>query len=103
MSSPNPYPEDELDHLVRGALKARAGGKEPPDRVWKQIKLELQADRTPPPRRPRVAWSPLVLQVALTLLLVMIGGIGLQIALSPGGVRNSSREASPSASVVACR
>jgi hypothetical protein len=96
MSLPNPYPEDELDHLVRGALEAQVSGKEPPDRVWKQIKAELQADQAPPPRRYRVSWSPLVIQAALTLLLVMIGGIAL---LGPTSLRNPFFDMSPSGTI----
>ncbi len=96
MSLPNRYPEDELDHLVRGAIKARVSGTEPPDRVWKQIKAELQSDQTPPPRRYRVSWSSLVTQAALTLLLVMIGGIAL---LGPNSLRNSFFDVSPSGTI----
>ena len=103
MSLPNPHPEDELDHLVRGALRTRAGGKEPPDRVWKQIKSELQTDQAPPPPRPRVAWSPLGLQVALTLLLVMLGGVGLRTLVGPNGLRDSFYETSPSGTVAYVR
>jgi hypothetical protein len=96
MSLPNRYPEDDLDHLVRGALEAQVSGKEPPDRVWKQIKAELQTDGSPPPRRYRASWSPLVIQAALTLLLVMIGGIAL---LGPSSLRDSFYDMSPSGTV----
>ena len=94
MSSPKPYPEDELDHLVRGALEAQVSGKEPPNRVWKQIKAELQTDGSPPSRQSRVSWSALAIQAALTLVLVMIGGIGLQTVLDPDYVHYSSRDVS---------
>jgi hypothetical protein len=77
MSSLNRHSRDELDHLVQGALEAQVSGKEPPNRVWKQIKAELQTDGSPPPHRYRASWSPLLIQAALTLLLVMIGGITL--------------------------
>ena len=103
MSSPNPYPEDELNHLVRGALHARVGGREPSDRVWKQIRLELEADRRPPPPRSRVAWSPLGLQVALTLLLVMLGGVSLRTLLGPNSLRDSFYETSPSGTLAYVR
>ena len=96
MNSPNPYSEDELDPLVRGAIKARVSGKEPPDRVWKQIKSELKADGSPPPHRYRISWSPLVIQAALTLLLVMIGGIAL---LGPNSLRDSFYDMSPSGTI----
>jgi len=94
MSSPNPYPEDEFDHLVRGALEAQVSGKEPPNRVWKQIKAELQTDGSPPSRQSRVSWSVLAIQATLTLVLVVIGGIGLQIVLDPDYVHYSSRDVS---------
>ena len=92
MSLPNRYPEDELDHLVRGAIRAQVSGTEPPDRVWKQIKAELQTDQPPPPRRYRISWSPLAIQAALTLLLVMIAGIAL---LGSNSLRNSFFDVSP--------
>src|SRR5574341_263214 len=85
MSSRNPRPDDELDGLIRGALQARAGRQEPADRVWKQIQLALATDKAPP-SRVNIPWSPLVVQAALTLLLVMLGGIGLQRLSNPGGV-----------------
>jgi hypothetical protein len=34
MNSPNPYSEDELDHLVRGTLNAWVGTQEPPEHIW---------------------------------------------------------------------
>lgn len=100
MNSPKPYPEDELDHLVRGALKAQVSDQDPPDHVWKRIKLELEADKAPPPRRFRVRWSPVVVQAALTLLLAMLGGVGLQTLLSPDGARYPTRAPSPSVTTV---
>jgi hypothetical protein len=92
MSSPNPFSEDELDHLVRGALQARVSGQEPPERVWERIKLELEADQSPPPCRVRASWSPLIVQAALTLLLVMLGGVGLGRLLYSDYVLNSCQE-----------
>ena len=96
MSSPNLHSRDELDHLVQGALEAQVSGREPPNRVWKQIKSELQTDGSPPPRRSRVSWSPLVIQAALTLLLVMIGGMAL---LGPNSLRDSFYDMSPSGTI----
>ena len=96
MSSPNRHSRDELDHLVQGALAAQVSGKEPPDRVWKQIKAELQTDGSPPPDRYRISWSPLVIQAALTLLLVMVGGIAL---LGPTSLRDSFYDMSPSGTI----
>jgi len=96
MSSPNWHSGDELDHLVQGALEAQVSGKEPPNRVWKRIKAELQTDGSPPPHRYRISWSPLVIQAALTLLLVTIGGIAL---LGPTGLRDSFYDMSPSGTI----
>jgi len=84
---------------MRGALKARVGGKEPPDRVWKQIQSGLQANQPPPPPRPRIAWSPLGLQVALTLVLFMLGGVGLRSLLEPSSHQDSVFDAPPSGTV----
>jgi hypothetical protein len=96
MNSPNPYPEDELDPLLRGAIKARVSGQEPPDRVWKQIKAELQTAGSPSPRSSRVAWPALAIQAALTLLLVTIGGVAL---IGPHSLRGSVYDASPSGTI----
>ena len=96
MSSRRPSSPDELDNLVRGALHAQVGEQEAPDRVWQRIKLELEAGRaavTPPQKR--ISWSPLVVQAALTLLLVMFGGAGLRTLLSPDGVALPTPHVSP--------
>ena len=83
MNLPNPHSKDELDGLVREALKAWVGSQEPPERVWTRIKLELAPDRLPS-RRFRARWLSLAAQSVLTLLLVMLGVAGLQTSqLSP--------------------
>ncbi len=93
------YPEDELDRLVQGALKARVGGQEPPGRVWKRIERELGAG-TASPRRSRRPWSSLALQTVLTLLLMMIGGVGLQTLLNADRLTTLSEDLVPSVTVV---
>jgi hypothetical protein len=100
MSLPNPYSDDELERLVRRSLDAQVGGQEPPERVWKRIKLELETDKSPPPRRVRMAWLPLAVQSALTLLLVMMGGLGLRTLLNPDDVRAPSRDSLPPVATV---
>lgn len=80
---------DELDRLVRGALQTRVEGQQPSEHVWKRIKLELERDEAPP-RRFQISWSPLVLQTAVTLLLVMLAGAGLQMLFSLDHIRDSS-------------
>src|SRR5574342_226336 len=99
MSSRSPHPDDELDGLIRGALQTRAGRQEPPDQVWKRIQLALATDKAPP-RRMTIPWSPLVVQAALTLLLVMVGGIGLQGLSNFGGVRTLPGDVLPLAPTV---
>lgn len=84
MNLPNPpHSTHELDRLVRRAVRARVDRQEPPERVWKRIKLELRSDRSSPSRFP-VRWSPVVIQSALTLLLVTLVGIVLQMDFIPG-------------------
>lgn len=100
MSLPNPYSDDELDRLVRRTLDARVSGHEPPEHVWKRIKLELETEKSPQPRRLRMGWLPLAVQSALTLLLVMVGGFGLRALLNPDGVRDPSRDSLPSVATV---
>jgi hypothetical protein len=100
MNSHNPYSEDELDPLVRGALKARVSGLEPPDRVWEHIKVELEAEQPAPPRRSQqVAWMPLAVQAALTLLLVMLGGFGLRTLLVPNSLQDSLPNTTPAQTI----
>jgi hypothetical protein len=93
------YPEDELDRLVQGALKARVGGQEPPGRVWKRIERELGAGKASS-RRSRRPWSPLALQTVLTLLLMMIGGVGLQTLLNADRFTTLSEDLVPSVTVM---
>ena len=93
------YPEDELDRLVQGALKARVSGQEPPGRVWKRIERELGAGKSSS-RHSRRPWSPLALQTVLTLLLMMIGGIGLQTLLNADRFTTAPKDVVPSVTVV---
>jgi hypothetical protein len=83
MNSFNPHSKDELDGLVREALRAWVGSQEPPRRVWTRIRQDLAPGQLPP-RRFRARWPSLAAQFVLTLLLVMLGVAGLQTAqLSP--------------------
>jgi hypothetical protein len=68
MKSPEPYYEDELERLVRETLEAWVGGQEPPKHVWKWIKLELEANKSPPPRQLRMVCLSLAVQSALKCL-----------------------------------
>ena len=83
MNSPDPHSKDELDGLVREALRAWVGSQEPSERVWTRIRQDLAPGQVPP-RRFRARWLSLAAQAVLTLLLVMLGVAGLQTAqLSP--------------------
>ncbi len=83
MNSPDFHSKDELDGLVRDALRARVGSQEPPERVWTRIREDLAPGQVPP-RRLRARWLSLAAQSVLTLLLAMLGVAGLQTAqLSP--------------------
>jgi hypothetical protein len=83
MNSFNPHSKDELDGLVRDALRAWVGSQEPPKRVWTRIRQDLAPGQLPP-RRFRARGPSLAAQFVLTLLLVMLGVAGLQTAqLSP--------------------
>jgi hypothetical protein len=101
MSSPNPCPQpetsyDELDRLVQGALKA-LNQHVPPERVWKRIRAELKKDEAPP-RRVQTTWLPLIVQPALTLLVVALGAIALRALPDPFDIRApSSSDPSPAA------
>ncbi len=82
MNSPDPY-SDELDGLVREALRARVDAQESPEHVWTRIRQDLSPGQAPP-RRFRAGWLPLAAQFVLTLLLAMLGVAGLQaVPLSP--------------------
>ena len=84
MNSPDLHSKDELDGLVREALRAWVGSQEPSERVWTRIRQDLAAPSQVPPRRFRAGWLPLAAQFVLTLLLAMLGVAGLQTAqLSP--------------------
>jgi len=83
MNSPDPHSKDELDGLVREALRAWVGSQEPPERVWTRIRQDLAPGQVPP-RRFRARWLSLAAQSVLTLLLATLGVAGLQTAqLSP--------------------
>ena len=83
MNSSNPHSKDELDSLVREALRAWVGSQEPSKRVWTRIKQDLAPGQLPP-RRFRARWLSLAAQSVLTLLLIMLGVAGMQTAqLSP--------------------
>ena len=80
---------DELDRLVRTALRALVSRQAPPERVWKQIKVQLESEERPP-RRFQVPRLPLVIQPALVLLLLVMGGVTLWVLSNPYGLPTSS-------------
>ncbi len=104
MSPPDPYSQagavyDELDRLVQRALKALVYKQNPPERVWKRIKVELEKDKSSPSRF-QMSWLPLVIQPALTISLIVLGAIGLQIASTSHDIQQALSQAlsSPSPS-----
>jgi hypothetical protein len=68
MKSPNSYYDDELERLVQETLQARLGTQAAPEHIWKRIRLELEIDKSPPPRRLRMVCLSLAIQSALKCL-----------------------------------
>jgi hypothetical protein len=68
MKSPSSHYDDELERLVQETLQARVGTQAAPDHVWKRIRLELEIDKSLPPRRFRLVWRLLAMQSALKSL-----------------------------------
>jgi hypothetical protein len=68
MKSPNSYYDDELERLVQETLQARLGTQAAPEHIWKRIRLELEIDKSPPPRRLRMVCLSLAIQSALKAL-----------------------------------
>jgi hypothetical protein len=100
MSSPHRYSEDnserdEFDRLLRRALQGLAGKQEPPERVWNGIRAALEKDKGPP-RRFLTSWLSVAVQPAMTLLLVMLGAVGLGILLNTEAVYRSAPAPAPS-------
>lgn len=100
MSPPKPYSQaeavyDELDRLVQRALKALVYEQNPPERVWKRIKVELEKEKSSPSQF-QMSWLPLVIQPALTISLILLGAIGLQIASTPHDIQQALSSPSPS-------
>lgn len=81
MNTANPIPKDEagcddFDRLVRNALQALVSNQTPPERVWKQVKARLEKGQGPP-HRFQTPWLPMLIQPALVLLLLGLGGVAL--------------------------
>ena len=98
MNSPNLFPQDEsgcdeLDRLIRRALKA-LNQQVPPARVWKRIRAELDKDKSPP-RRLQTTWLSLMLQPALTILVVVLGAIALGKLSDPSDIQIKPSPDSP--------
>lgn len=99
MNSPNAHSEYELDRLVREALHARFSTQEPPEHVWRHIRLQLESGASSPRRRP-MPWLPIAAQFAVTLLLVILAGVGLQTRLVPDDAYILPRELLPSVTTI---
>jgi hypothetical protein len=76
------------------------GGQEPPQRVWRRIQRELKTGEQRRSRRFRSSWPYVALQAALTLLLMLIGGAGLQTLLNSASlVEDAAHELRPSVTI----
>jgi hypothetical protein len=92
MIEENRYQSDEMDALVRWALRESVGGEEPSPEVWDRIRASLGQMKTKsPPRRGRVLslqWSWLVQLLVLGIIVLLAFGL----SLSQGFDFSSDRE-----------
>jgi hypothetical protein len=81
------YPNDEMDALVRWALRDSVAGEEPSPEVWDKIRARLeQPEAQPYPRRReglvlQLSW--LVRLVVLGLLILVVFGLSLSQGFEP--------------------
>jgi hypothetical protein len=77
----NPYQNDEMDALVRWALRESVVGEEPSPEVWHKIRARLeqpQAQSRPRRRKVLVAqWSWLVQLLVLGIIVLAVLGLSL--------------------------
>jgi len=67
---------DDLDRLLRGAVREQIGMATPPDHVWQRIEHQLRGGPSPVRRRPSSRarrTAPLVQALALASFLVVLG------------------------------
>ena len=69
--------EDELDRMMRQAMRGRMARAEPPDALWTKIRDQVAAGPSPRQRPPVRNWShllaPLVQGMAAVFVLVLLG------------------------------
>ena len=84
MIEENPYQSDEMDALVRWALRDSVAGEEPSPEVWHRIRARLEQLKTKsPPRRGRVL-SPQLSWLVHLLVLGIIILVALGFSMSQG-------------------
>ncbi|TEU11672.1 MAG: hypothetical protein E3J21_23035 [Anaerolineales bacterium] len=84
MIEENPYQSDEIDALVRWALRDSVAGEEPPPEVWPKIRARLDQPKAQSrPRRGRLLSAQFSLMVQLLVLGVIIL-VAFGLSLSQG-------------------
>jgi hypothetical protein len=77
----NTYQSDEMDALIRWALRNSVAGEEPSPEVWDRIRAGLEQPKAQlPPRRKRLLvaqWSWLVQLLVLGILILVAFGLSL--------------------------
>ncbi len=81
MIEENPYQNDEIDALVRWALRDSVAGEEPPPEVWHKVRARLEQPKAQSyPRRGRVLvaqWSWLLQLLVLGIIILVAFGLSL--------------------------
>jgi hypothetical protein len=86
------YPSDEIDALVRRALRDSVSGEEPPPEVWHRIRARLEQPKgQSPPRRGRLLSAQFSLLVQLLVLGIIIL-LAFGLSLRPGFDLSVDRE-----------
>jgi len=84
MIEENPYQNDEIDALVRWALRDSVAGEEPPPEVWHKIRARLEQPKAQShPRRGRALSAQLSWLVQLLVLAIIIL-VAFGLSLSQG-------------------
>ena len=82
MIEENPYQNDEIDALVRWALRDSVAGEEPPPEVWHKIRARLEQPKAQShPRRERLLSAQLSWLVQLLVLgIIILVAFGLSLS-----------------------
>ena len=79
----NPYHNDEMDALVRWALRDSVAGQEPPPEIWDKIRARLEQPKAPSHVRSRFLSAQFSLLVQLLVLGIIIL-VAFGLSLRPG-------------------